>query len=345
MNLFRLLLPITALVLLGCGANKDSVNYHSQPEVNLSNILNEAMNDEQVDAVGVSLTVISPKLGIDFSGAAGYDGMDKERLLKANQPFRIASLTKTFVAAAILRLQEKNLLSIEDPISKYISKEHMEILKKGGYDPDRISIRHCLMHTSGLFDYAEGNEDYIAQASKNPLKRWTRTEQIQFAMDHGGPMGMPGENYHYSDTGYVLLGEIIEKQTNLGLAEGLRSLLDFEKLGMDSTWLESLEDRPEGLPLSVKRYMGDVDASGFDNSVDLYGGGGLSSTTRDLGIFLQALFNEEVYENSDTLEIMLLKADYNSKEQGLPDYRLGLGQIQSKRSNREAFMHSGFWGT
>ena len=249
------------------------------------------------------------------------------------------------MAAAILRLQEEGKLQIDDPIASYISEEHQGILNKGGYDPERITLKQCMMHTSGLFDYAEGNEDYINAASQNPSKRWTRTEQLQFAMDHGPKMGAPGENYHYSDTGYILLGEIIENQTGNGLAEGLRNLLEFDALGMKSTWLESLESRPEGLPPSVKRYMGAVDASNFDNSVDLYGGGGLSSTTQDLTLFLQALFHGEIFEKSDTLNLMLLREGYDSGGKELPDYRLGMGSITWKESGTEAFLHSGFWGT
>jgi len=199
-----------------------------------------------------------------------------------------------------------------------------------------------MMHTSGLFDYAEGNMDYINEAAKDPTKRWTRTEQIQWAMDHGAPYGLPGEVHHYSDTGYVLLGEIIENTLKTGLAEGMRDLLKFDTLGMSSTWLESLEDRPEGLPPSVKRYLDDMDASLWDNSVDLYGGGGLQSTTRDLATFLQALFSNEIYEQPETLPVMLLKSEYAGP---LAEYRLGLGYIKGRKSGVEAYMHSGFWGS
>jgi len=249
------------------------------------------------------------------------------------------------VASGILRLREQNLLSLEDPISKYISKEHISILQSGGYNPDKITVRHCLTHSSGLYDYAEGGPEYIQEASKNANKRWTRTEQIQFAMDNGKPHAAPGVEEHYSDTGYVLLGEIIENLTEIGLAKGLRSLLKFDELNMPATYLESLEKRPEGLQPSVKRYMGEIDASDWDNSIDLYGGGGLVSNTRDLTVFLQSLFNGKIFENEDTLPIMLLKKEYNNEGKALPEQRLGFGSIVGKESGIELYLHSGFWGT
>ncbi len=331
-----------AICLLSCKSQKATVDYKGSPDEVLTRILQEEGNTPETSAVGISLTVISPQLGIDFSGASGYDSTTKETLLAADQPFRIASLTKTFVATSILRLREKGRVNIDAPITDYISKAHIDILEKGGYDPYKITLKQCMMHTSGLFDYAEGNMDYINEAAKDPTKRWTRTEQIQWAMDHGAPHGLPGEAHHYSDTGYILLGEIIENTTKKGLAEAMRELLKFDTLGMSSTWLESLEDRPEGLPPSVKRYMQDLDASSWDNSVDLYGGGGLQSTTRDLATFLQALFSNQIYEQSETLPVMLLSSEYTGS---FSEYRLGLGYIKGRKSGVEAYMHSGFWGS
>ena len=342
----RYLLPFISICLLctGCSSTK-TIAYDTNPSIELQRILEEEGENLKNGIVGISLTVISPELGIDFTGATGYDSREKNHVLDAEQPFRIASLTKVFVATAILRLREKGLLAIEDPIATYISQEHNTILRKGGYNPDKITIRHCLTHSSGLYDYAEGGPEYIQEASKNSTKRWTRTQQIQFAMDNGQPYAAPGKEENYSDTGYVLLGEIIEHCTKTGLAEGLRSLLKFDDLGMSATYLESLEARPNGLKPSVKRYMGELDASDWDNSVDLYGGGGLTSNTRDLGVFLQALFNGKIFEKEDTLPVMLLKKEYRTDGKSLPDQRLGFGSIVGKESGLEVYMHDGFWST
>jgi len=123
----------------------------------------------------------------------------------------------------------------------------------------------------------------------------------------------------------------------------MRELLKFDDLGISSTWLESLEDRPQGLPTSVKRYLNEIDATFWDNSVDLYGGGGLQSTTRDLAVFLQAMFSGKIYDKQETLPVMLLKSEFTGDP--LTEYRLGFEYIKGKQSKIEAYMHSGFWGT
>ena len=315
------------------------------PTVSLQRILEEECCTAQNGIVGMSLAVVSPDLDINYSNAIGYNSLERNDTLLVQQPFRIASLTKVFVAAAILRLYEQKKLALSDPISKFISPDHIAILRKGGYNPDAITIRHCLTHRSGLYDYAEGGPEYIEEASKDPAKRWTRTEQLQFAMDFGKPQGFPGEVEHYSDTGYILLGEIIEERTALGLAEGLRQLLKFDELGMSATYLESLEKRPSGLLPNVRRYMGEIDASEWDNSIDLYGGGGLVSTTEDLTVFLQGLFNGKIFDKSSVLDVMLLKKEFDAQRNQLPSQRLGFGAIIGKKSGLEVYLHTGFWGT
>jgi len=341
---YRILIPLLSLFLcIGCAKPITLVTNIEHPESSFEELLKKEIEHSKGAISGVSLTVFAPDQNIKWTGAEGYDSANKTKTLSIAQPFRIASITKTFVATAILRLYEEEKIALENPISDYISDEHQSILVAGGYVPSMINIRQCLQHTSGLFDYAMGSDSYIKVAKKNPKKRWTRTEQLQFAMDHGKPIGKPGEKYHYSDTGYIILGEIIEKTTGTSLAEGLRTLIGFDTLDLSSTWLESLEPRPKGLPTSVHRYMGTIDASHWDNSVDLYGGGGLSSTTGDLAIFFHSLFNHSIFKKPETLAIMLQPSEAGVKDQ--ENYRMGINQLYSERYKIEGFFHDGFWNS
>ena len=302
---------------------------------------------EKTNIPGVSLHVESPEYRISWSGASGSDQLDSITKLSADQPYRIASVTKTFVAAAILKLHEQSKLSIDDPISQYISEIHLDILRKGGYDPDNILIKHCLNHTSGLFDYAMGNQTYTNIVTKNPKKRWTRTEQLQGAMDWGPKQGYPGEVYHYADTGYILLGEILELLNDSHLGDALRSILNYRKLGIEKLYLQSIEEQPQGLLSEVKRYTGKIDRTDWDNSIDLYGGGGLVGTSKDIAKFYYALFNNLVFDKKETLQLMLAKATYGEHfdptDDGVKDYHYGV--YSYKVYGVESFLHSGFWGT
>ena len=310
-------------------------------------LLDEAVNTSYNAIPGVSMSIRSQSEYLNWSGVSGYDSGERDQLVEINQPFRIASVTKTFVAAAILRLHELDSLSIFDDIGQYIKPEHLEILIKGGYAPDSISIKQCLHHTSGLFDYAVGSQTFAEICKNNPNKRWTRTEQLEGAMQWGSRVGEPGERYYYSDTGYILLGEIVERFFNGSLAYGIRTLLKFDVLDINHTWLETLETHADMDVEPVHRYFFNDDVTLWDPSVDLYGGGGLVSVTPDLTTFLHSLFNHQIFDDTGTLQLMLAKPDYDATydpdaDPRFKDYRLGLWRDQLY--GHTVFMHNGLWG-
>ena len=119
----------------------------------------------------------------------------------------------------------------------------VDAIERDGYDATAITLRHLLQHTSGLYDYAS-DVDFQVQVLGEPSRRWTREEQVRLAMLEGDPLGEPGEVYAYSDTGYVLLGDVIERATGGTLGAAYRDLLRFDVLGLDSTWLEQVEPEP-----------------------------------------------------------------------------------------------------
>jgi D-alanyl-D-alanine carboxypeptidase len=124
--------------------------------------------------------------------------------------------------------------------------------------------------------------------------RWTRLEQVRFAMDHGDPLFAPGQGYAYSDTDYILLGRIIERVTGLPQATAYRRLLRFHRIGLRHTYFETLEPVPRGTGPRAHQYFGDIDSFDLDASRDLYGGGGYVSTVADQNRFFRALFTGKV---------------------------------------------------
>ena len=333
---------------LSCKKQVSTNPLPDQVEATLQLLLEEAIDDSFGSMSGISVSIISPKLKQNWAGVEGFDSTTKDKELNIDQPFRIASITKTFVAAAILRLHEMNFLSIEEPISKYILPTSKQILIDGGYDPNAIKIMHCLNHSSGLFDYAMGNRKFIDKAKSEPQKRWTRQEQLEWAMEFGEKIGKPGDQYAYGDTGYILLGEIIEHFFEKDLAQGLRTLLKFDDLQLDRTWLETLEPEPLNMLEPVHRYFGRDDVTLWDPSTDLYGGGGLMSTCPNLSRFFHALFNHQIYDKKETLKLMLTKnaftSNYNpSEDKRFKDYRYGVWSVNIY--GKKAYMHNGLWGT
>jgi D-alanyl-D-alanine carboxypeptidase len=290
------------------------------------------------DIAGVSVHVEAPKRCLSWSGAAGVSDRATGAPLRPEQPHRMASNTKTYVAAAVLRLHEEGKVALDAPIARLLSQESIAELRRDGYDADAITVRHLLTHTSGLFDYAM-TPAFQEAVFGSPTKRWTREEQLTFAVDKGQPYGAPGAVFHYSDTGYILLGEIIERLSGKPLAEALRTLLHYERNGWKTTWLETLEKAPVGAPDRAHQYIGTTDTYSFDPSFDLYGGGGLAANMRDMAAFTRALFEGKVYRKKETLDLMLAQPPVPTER----NYRAGI--YSRVIGGVTAYGHTGFWNT
>jgi D-alanyl-D-alanine carboxypeptidase len=285
---------------------------------------------------GVVLGVSSAR--VSWTGAAGHASFGSKAPLDPAATFRIASVTKTFVAAAMLRLVEDGRVGLDDPVAAHLRPATVSLLRKDGYAVDSIRVRHLLTHTSGLYDYAE-DPAYQTFVLTHGRHHWTRAEQLRFAMSHGKPLAAPGTTFHYADTGYILLGEMLERATGRTFAQALRSLVGLDHLGLDSTYLETLEPKAPGAAARAHQYYKTIDATAFDPSFDLYGGGGLVSSVGDLTRFYDALLGGRVFKKASTLRTMLGKANSRSVAD------LGMGIFSSQFAGENCWAHSGFWGT
>jgi len=333
---------------IGCGQSPEPASPPASLEGSLQRLVDAAVADNP-EIPGAALHVDSPGIGLDWEGAAGDAEPEIHAPMSPARPVRIASNTKTFIAAAVLRLAEEGRLAIDDPIAEHLPASFVELLRGDGYDPEAITIRHLLTHTSGLFDHSSGAE-YEEAILADPMHRWTREEQLRAAVEWGDPHAAPGEVYTYCDTGYVLLGEIVERASGKPMAAAVRELIGYQKLGMTSTWWESLEPAPDGVPWRAHQFLGDLDTFSFDPSFDLYGGGGIVATVGDLARFWRALFTGGVFSDLETLGTMLSTID---GVRGLPEdgpgalppgaYRMGVWVVEV--DGLTTYRHTGFWGT
>ncbi|HEY8216750.1 MAG TPA: serine hydrolase domain-containing protein [Acidimicrobiia bacterium] len=286
---------------------------------------------------GEALAVRAP--GLTTALAVGAANTATGAPLKVDTPFRIASITKTFVAAAVLRLVEQGKVQLDERITRYLSPHSAEILRHDGYAVDDITVRQLLQHTSGLYDYAT-DPAYDDVNVTDPSHRWTRAEQLKFATEHGDPLFDPGQGYAYADTNYILLGELLERVTHKTLPAAVRTLLHFRRLGLDHTYWELLEPTPPGTPELAHQYYG----TGFDNvvldgSFDLYGGGGLVSTVDDLARIYRALFHDKVFDRRSTLRTMTTPSG-PGRETGA-----GMGIFVVDVAGERCYAHRGYWGS
>ncbi|MGO4222460.1 serine hydrolase domain-containing protein [Lysobacter sp. TAF61] len=256
--------------------------------------------------------------------------------LKGDEAFRIASVTKTYVAATALRLHEAGKLDLRSTIDRYLPQPWLDQLKSDGYDPGAMTVRQLLSHTSGLADHAQAPQ-FIAAVKANPSTKWTPAEDVAHLVEWTQPVGKPGEKYSYSDTGYILLGTIIERVSGQSLPKAVRSQLALDKRGLPDTWWERAESA-RGRTRAHQFFEGD-DTYDWDPSMDLFGGGGIVATPADMATFFEALLAGRVFKDSATLALM-------QSPVGLPadsPYRLGL--LTYTFDGVGATGHSGFWGT
>src|SRR3989475_1144826 len=147
---------------------------------------------------------------------------------RADTHFRIASNTKTMTAAVIVLLAQEGKLSLDDPVSKYVS---------GVPDGDKITIAELLNMRSGLYTY-DDDPEFWSVLERDPTKIWTPAEVLAIAFKHP-PYFPPGTDFHYSNTNYALLGLIAEKIDGKPLAQIMHDRL-FAPLGLKNTLLPAI---------------------------------------------------------------------------------------------------------
>src|SRR5262245_59304783 len=200
--------------------------------------------------------------------AYGSADLERDTPLSPGSVFDAGSLRKQFVAAAVLLLVEEGKLSLSDDVRKYIS----ELPDYG----QKITIDHLLTHTSGIRDWtgllplAGGNTDVLTLI--------LRQRGLNFA---------PGEEWFYSNSGYVLATEIVARASGMSFSEFARKRL-FESLGMKTTrYVDNLKDVIKNRALA---YAKSGNSWRWDMKLDNdRGGGALFTTAADLIVWNEAL--------------------------------------------------------
>lgn len=223
-------------------------------------------------------------------------------------------MTETVTAATVPRLAEQGRLDLDAQIGRYLDPalvDRVHVLGGVNYGA-RITVRRLLDHSAGLYDYAT-DPTWQGEVRADPGRTWTPAELVDHAITHGTPYFPPGTGSHYSDTGYVPAGFVIERVTGKPLHRVYRDLV-LDPLGMRDTYLEHWE-HPRGAPLS-HAYIGDVDTRDLNPTFDTFGGGGLVGTSADLTRFIRGLFEGRLFRDPATLRTMLTLG---------PDGQLALG--------------------
>ncbi|MGG3521811.1 serine hydrolase domain-containing protein [Bacillus pseudomycoides] len=165
--------------------------------------------------------------GKTWGYAAGVANLSTKKPMKTDFRFRIGSVTKTFTATVVLQLAGENRLNLDDSIEKWLPG----VIQGNGYDGNQITIRQILNHTSGIAEYLRSKDADMM----NTKKTYTAEELVKIGLSLP-PDFAPGKGWSYSDTGYVLLGILIEKVTGNSYAEEIENRI-IEPLELSNTFL------------------------------------------------------------------------------------------------------------
>ncbi len=159
-----------------------------------------------------------------------------------DQPVFMASVGKLFTATLVGLLVERGVLSFESQLAEFLDHDLMNGLHvyRGVDYSAQIRLKHLLNHTSGLHDYFEDRpltgKPMIASILEEPQRVWTSQEVVSWSKQNLKAHFPPGTKFHYSDTGYHLLGMVIEKVTGMSFAAALNHYI-FQPLEMEQSFL------------------------------------------------------------------------------------------------------------
>ena len=237
--------------------------------------------EKPVSAAGFSgAVVLAAAEGVVWKNAYGIANREKNLPFSTATPTYLASVSKQFTAAAILLLQQDGKLCMEDPVSLYLSglPEYME----------EVRIRHLLQHTSGIPDYYQ---------LVSPAPGFTNRDVLAIVQNLDSLDFTPGDRHDYSNTGYVLLSQIVESVSGISFRDFLKRNI-FDKLGMySSAVLDEAAELPSGKAISYPE-----EGKAADYNFRTTGGGGIYSTADDLLRWHRALKNGTVISR-DLLEL------------------------------------------
>ncbi|PDZ43397.1 serine hydrolase domain-containing protein [Bacillus wiedmannii] len=260
--------------------------------------------------------------GKTWSYAAGVANLSSKKPMKTDFRFRIGSVTKTFTVTVVLQLAEENRLNLDDSIEKWLPG----VIQGNGYDDKQITIRQVLNHTSGIAEYTRSKSFNLMDTKKS-----YRAEELVKMGISMPPDFAPGKSWSYSNTGYVLLGILIETVTGNSYAEEIENRI-IEPLELSNTFLPGNSSVIPG----TKHARGYIQLDGASEPKDVTyynpsmgsSAGDMISTADDLNKFFSYLLGGKLIKEQQ-LKQMLTTVPTGEAALG----RYGLGIYETKLPN------------
>ncbi len=308
---YRILRPL-GLVVVGLTATTvpaASQLSGARLEAAVDSIVGHAISDHQSVSYAVGV-----KQGRDVIVSKGYGTADLEHEIYATSQtiYRLGSITKQFTAAAIMQLVERGELSLDDDLTKFIPDYPTQ-----GH---RVTVHHLLTHTSGIKSYTSLGEVFWNNSTRDltheELLDLFKNEPFDFA---------PGDEYRYNNSGYYLLGVIVEKTAGKGYDEYLQQNI-FGPLELSRTSYchedDIIKGRAQGYRREDGKFLNDKAISMNTPGA----AGALCSTTTDL-MWWQDAFNAGRIVSAASRERMITPTELNDGSKTGYGYGLGINDL------------------
>ncbi len=263
----------------------------------------EKLVDENESLSSVLFTIYSDRTGYCQQFAIGTKSLQSDQPVQIDSQYHSASVGKTMCATVFGMLVDEGKINFDDKISTWLDDDILKGLFVSGDTDycDQVTIRHLLKHTSGVGDYFEGpvksGKTMLEMITDNPDLLFTPEELIAFTRERQEPVGKPQQQFYYSDTGYILLGLILEVIEGKPYSDILDERI-FEPLDMEDSYLMLYYEESADI-LGI--YVNGINLSGKNAlSID-WSGGSIVTTMDDLLTFMMALENgdlvsDEIYQ-------------------------------------------------
>ncbi|MFK8909687.1 serine hydrolase domain-containing protein [Streptomyces sp. YS-3] len=264
-----------------------------------------------------------------WNGDAGVADLRTGRERRAEDRYRVGSITKSFVATVVLQLEAEGRLSLDDTVDHWLPG----VVRGNGHDGTKITLRMLLNHTSGIHNYSEdeafGQRVFSTDFLRHRYDTYTPRQLTDIAMRHA-PDFEPGTSWHYSNTNFILAGMVIEKATGHSYATEIERRV-LRPLGLRSTSLPGTDARMPGpsgraySKLSEKTTGTTYDVTALNPSM---GGsaGEMVSDSADLNRFYRALITGALLPPRQLKE-MTTTVPVGPES---PDNRYGLGLMTTR---------------